>query len=209
MLIATKGDYGVRAMIDLARLNTGNPIARSAIATRRQIPEAYLDQLLGLLRRAGFINSVRGPGGGHSLAVDPKDITLFALLETLEGSLSPMANLDHEDQSTANDPTGQRWGQAEQAGIKRNLSTMILLVCDSMMHPGQTSTVFAVEPSNKLQHLHLASLPYPPRSVPLAITQQADPIALSSWLPNVPSVMLNEVRKGFTCEVRAFANQFV
>ena len=109
MLIATKGDYGVRAMIDLARLNTGNPIARSAIATRRQIPEAYLDQLLGLLRRAGFINSVRGPGGGHSLAVDPKEITLFALLETLEGSLSPMANLDHEDLSTANDPTGQRW----------------------------------------------------------------------------------------------------
>ena len=109
MLIATKGEYGVRAMIDLARLNTGNPIARSAIATRRQIPEAYLDQLLGLLRRAGFINSVRGPGGGHSLAVDPKEITLFALLETLEGSLSPMANLDHEDQSTANDPTGQRW----------------------------------------------------------------------------------------------------
>ena len=109
MLIATKGDYGVRAMIDLARLNTGNPIARSAIATRRQIPEAYLDQLLGLLRRAGFINSVRGPGGGHSLAVDPKDITLFDLLETLEGSLSPMANLDKDDASAANDATGQRW----------------------------------------------------------------------------------------------------
>ena len=45
MLIATKGDYGVRAMIDLARLNTGNPIARSAIATRRQIQEAYLEYL--------------------------------------------------------------------------------------------------------------------------------------------------------------------
>jgi len=109
MLIATKGDYGVRAMIDLARLNTGRPIARSAIANRRQIPEAYLDQLLGLLRRAGFIHSVRGPGGGHSLAVDPKEITLLALLETLEGSLSPMANLDQEEKSKTNDATGQRW----------------------------------------------------------------------------------------------------
>ena len=104
MLIATKGDYGVRAMIDLARLNTGNPVARSAIATRRQIPEAYLEQLLGLLRRAGFINSVRGPGGGHSLAVDPKDITLFALLETLEGSLSPMAIIAAEPIETASAP---------------------------------------------------------------------------------------------------------
>ncbi len=109
MLIATKGDYGVRAMIDLARQNTGTPISRSAIARRRQIPEAYLDQLLGLLRRAGFIRSVRGPGGGHSLAVDPKQITLFALLETLEGSLSPMANLDQDSGATVADATGQRW----------------------------------------------------------------------------------------------------
>ena len=127
MLIATKGDYGVRAMIDLARLDNGRPIARSAIATRRQIPEAYLDQLLGLLRRAGFIHSVRGPGGGHSLAVDPKEITLFALLETLEGSLSPMANLDQEEESAVSDATGQRWvwqGIYDDMKVKLNSITL-------------------------------------------------------------------------------------
>ena len=127
MLIATKGDYGVRAMIDLARLDNDRPIARSAIATRRQIPEAYLDQLLGLLRRAGFIHSVRGPGGGHSLAVDPKEITLFALLETLEGSLSPMANLDQEEESAVSDATGQRWvwqGIYDDMKVKLNSITL-------------------------------------------------------------------------------------
>ncbi len=104
MLIGTKGDYGVRAMIDLARQHTGQPIARNEIASRRQVPEAYLDQLLGLLRRAGYIKSVRGPGGGHLLACDDKEITLLSLLETLEGSLEPMSSLSHEL-----DITGQAW----------------------------------------------------------------------------------------------------
>lgn len=104
MLIGTKGDYGVRAMIDLARHHTGQPIPRNEIATRRQIPEAYLDQLLGLLRRAGFIKSVRGPGGGHLLARDGDEITLLSLLETLEGSLEPISSLNNEL-----DATGQAW----------------------------------------------------------------------------------------------------
>jgi len=104
MLIGTKGDYGVRAMIDLARHHTGQPIPRNEIASRRHIPEAYLDQLLGLLRRAGFIKSVRGPGGGHLLARNDDEITLLSLLETLEGSLEPMSSLDKEL-----DVTGQAW----------------------------------------------------------------------------------------------------
>ena len=104
MLIGTKGDYGVRAMIDLARHHTGQPIARNEIASRRQIPEAYLDQLLGLLRRAGFLKSIRGPGGGHLLARDAEELTLLSLLETLEGSLEPVSNLNHEP-----DITGQAW----------------------------------------------------------------------------------------------------
>ena len=104
MLIGTKGDYGVRAMIDLARHHTGQPIARNEIASRRHIPEAYLDQLLGLLRRAGFIRSVRGPGGGHLLARDGEEVTLLSLLEALEGSLEPISSLNHEL-----DKTGQAW----------------------------------------------------------------------------------------------------
>ena len=68
MLLSTKGDYGVRAMIDLAKHEGGGPVQRAEIARRRQIPESYLDHLLAQLRRAGFVRSVRGPGGGHMLA---------------------------------------------------------------------------------------------------------------------------------------------
>ena len=90
MLLSTKGDYGVRAMIDLAKHAGEGPVQRAEIARRRQIPESYLDHLLAQLRRGGFIHSTRGPGGGHELARAAEAICLLDLLESLEGSLAPL-----------------------------------------------------------------------------------------------------------------------
>jgi len=90
MLLSTKGDYGVRAMIDLAKHEGEGPVQRAEIARRRQIPESYLDHLLAQLRRGGFIRSTRGPGGGHELARPADQICLLDLLESLEGSLAPL-----------------------------------------------------------------------------------------------------------------------
>ena len=97
MLLSTKGDYGVRAMIDLAKHEGEGPVQRAEIARRRQIPEAYLDHLLAQLRRDGFIRSTRGPSGGHQLARPAQDICLLHLLESLEGSLAPMQCLENDD----------------------------------------------------------------------------------------------------------------
>ena len=106
MLLSTKGDYGVRAMIDLAKHSGSGPVQRADIARRRQIPESYLDHLLAQLRRAGFIRSVRGPGGGHLLAKTPDEICLLHVLEALEGSLAPLACLEtHEGEAIC----GQDW----------------------------------------------------------------------------------------------------
>ena len=90
MYIGTKGDYGIRALIDLAMYGGAGPIQRAGIARRQHIPEAYLDHLLAQLRRAGFIRSTRGPGGGHQLNRHAAEICLLHALETLEGSLAPM-----------------------------------------------------------------------------------------------------------------------
>lgn len=97
MLLSTKGDYGVRAMIDLAKHEGSGPVQRAEIARRRQIPEAYLDHLLAQLRRAGFVRSVRGPGGGHMLARPAEEICLLHVLEALEGSLAPLACLENPE----------------------------------------------------------------------------------------------------------------
>lgn len=94
MKVSMRGDYGVRALIDLAQ-NYGNGVVQSGdIAERQHIPAPYLDQLLTVLRKAGFINSRRGPQGGHELAKDPRLINLAEVIEALEGPISPIGCLD-------------------------------------------------------------------------------------------------------------------
>ena len=94
MRVSTKGDYGVRALIELAHHYGEGTILSAEIAARQGIPEPYLDQLLTTLRRAGFIRSVRGPQGGHALVREPGTLKLSAVIAVLEGSLSPIACLD-------------------------------------------------------------------------------------------------------------------
>lgn len=94
MHIGTKGDYGVRALIDLAMYGWDGPVQRADIARRQHIPEAYLDHLLAQLRRGGFIRSTRGPGGGHQLTKPAEEFCLLHVLESLEGSLAPLACLE-------------------------------------------------------------------------------------------------------------------
>lgn len=107
MRIGTKGDYGVRALIDLAMYGGDGPVQRAEIARRQHVPEAYLDHLLAQLRRAGFIRSMRGPSGGHELARPAEEVNLLQVLEALEGSLAPLPCLeDHEGEGTV---CAQQW----------------------------------------------------------------------------------------------------
>ena len=109
MRISTKGDYGVRALIDLAQRVDEGPIQCGEIARRRQIPEAYLDHLLAQLRRDGFVRSTRGPGGGHELARPPAEICLLHVIESLEGSLAPLACLEGDPADDDGGICGQQW----------------------------------------------------------------------------------------------------
>ncbi len=100
MRVSTKGDYGLRALIELAGHYGQGPLQSSEIALRRHIPEQYLDQLLTTLRKAGFIRSVRGPAGGHELVRPPDQLCVRDVIETLEGSLSPVSWLDEPPEVT-------------------------------------------------------------------------------------------------------------
>lgn len=87
MKLSTKGRYGVKAMVDLA-INYGkNPIPIKSISSRQNISEYYLEQLFSMLRKAELINSIRGSNGGYILAKNPKDITVYQILEVLEGPI--------------------------------------------------------------------------------------------------------------------------
>ena len=87
--ISSKGDYGLRALFDLAQRFGQGPVQSEEIARRQGIPFNYLNQLLITMRRARLIESLRGPQGGHMLARPPGAITLLEILTALEGPLLP------------------------------------------------------------------------------------------------------------------------
>lgn len=72
------------AMADLARYSDGNAVRLAAISERQQLSLAYLEQLFVKLRRAGLVDSMRGPGGGYRLARDAHEIMISAIMEAVE-----------------------------------------------------------------------------------------------------------------------------
>ena len=88
MKLSTKGRYGLRALIDLATNCDTEAVSISCIAARQGISESYLEQLMGKLRKAGLIISVRGAQGGYRLARDAAEISVGDILRALEGNLS-------------------------------------------------------------------------------------------------------------------------
>jgi Rrf2 family transcriptional regulator, cysteine metabolism repressor len=89
MRLTRGSDYGAHAVIELASCYGQGPLQCAEIAARQKIPEAYLDQLLSILRRVGIVRSVRGPHGGHELARDPRQLTLGEVVTALEGPVVP------------------------------------------------------------------------------------------------------------------------
>lgn len=97
MKLTMKGDYGLRAMLDLAIYYGQGPIESADIASRQYVPEQYLDQILLILRKEGLVKSVRGPRGGHMLARPPAQITMAEVMQALEGSVPLMECLPNPD----------------------------------------------------------------------------------------------------------------
>ncbi len=94
MKISTKGRYAVRVMLDLALNNTGECIKVKEIANRQGISEKYLEQIIAVLNKAGYVKSVRGAQGGYRIAKEPKEYTVGMILRLTEGSLAPVACLE-------------------------------------------------------------------------------------------------------------------
>ncbi|BAL00043.1 putative Rrf2 family DNA-binding protein [Oscillibacter valericigenes Sjm18-20] len=94
MRISTKGRYALRLMIDLACQPGSTPVSLKDVAKRQEISLKYLEQIVGLLGRAGFVHSARGSQGGYRLARTPEEYTVGEILRLTEGNLAPVACLE-------------------------------------------------------------------------------------------------------------------
>ncbi|HUR85727.1 MAG TPA: Rrf2 family transcriptional regulator [Solirubrobacteraceae bacterium] len=90
MFFTTKAEYGVRLLIELGRQPPEHPVSLKAIADAENLPLAYLERIVALLKRADLVESTRGAHGGYQLARSPADITMDEVVLALEGSLAPM-----------------------------------------------------------------------------------------------------------------------
>ncbi len=91
MKISTKGRYGLRIMTDIAIHEKEGCVSIKDIATRENLSEKYLEQIITTLSKAGLVRSVRGARGGYLLSKSTKEISVEEILIATEGSLAPVA----------------------------------------------------------------------------------------------------------------------
>jgi Rrf2 family transcriptional regulator, iron-sulfur cluster assembly transcription factor len=87
MRLTTKGRFAVTAMIDLALRSGEGPVTLAGISERQKISLSYLEQLFGRLRRCGLVDSVRGPGGGYTLARPVEQITVADIIRAVDETI--------------------------------------------------------------------------------------------------------------------------
>ena len=118
MRISTKGRYALRMMCDIAIHHNNEPIPLKEIAERQHLSTKYLEQIVILLSRAGFVKSVRGSRGGYKLSDTPDHYTVGMILRLTEGSMSPVSCLDDEKnecERSLNCPTLFVWKKLNDA----------------------------------------------------------------------------------------------
>lgn len=93
MKISTKGRYALRMMLEFA-LHPDECTKISQVAKRQQISDKYLEQIVTILSKAGYVKSIRGARGGYLLTKDPSEYTVGMILRLTEGSLAPVACLE-------------------------------------------------------------------------------------------------------------------
>lgn len=93
MWVSTKAQYGMRALIEIA-LDGDRPTSLKAVAERQDISHLYLEQIFAVLRRAGYVTSVRGAYGGYLIARPLTQISALEIVELLEGSVAPVSCIE-------------------------------------------------------------------------------------------------------------------
>ncbi len=122
MKITSKGRYGIKIMIDLAKNYNNNYLIKSKeISERQNIPIKYLEQIINNLRKCGLVISIRGAEGGYKLARSPENITLYDILVCLEGNISIIEQKGDIVQGEA----GKFWKEID-AKIKEMLSVDLI-----------------------------------------------------------------------------------
>ena len=119
MRISAKGEYAIKAMLDLAMHRGRTLVPIQEIAERQAIPQRYLEQVLLALKRAGLLTSKRGSTGGYHLTREPEEITVGVVLRAVEGTRAPFeAGAAQRRNGAADSDLGELWEEIAEAVSK-------------------------------------------------------------------------------------------
>lgn len=131
MKLSTRTRYGIRAILELAAGQGEGPMQIKVIARRQGISLKYLEQLMAILKSAGFVRSVRGSKGGYVLAKPANQIKLSDIFNALEGPVTTVECLENEKYCTriADCVTRQVWAEVQQAimGVLQSITLQDLV----------------------------------------------------------------------------------
>ena len=96
MMISTRGRYALRVLIDIAEHDSGGYIPLKEIAERQGISLKYIERIIPVLKKNKLVESIHGKGGGYKLSASPEKYKVKDILTLTEGSLAPVACLEHE-----------------------------------------------------------------------------------------------------------------
>jgi Rrf2 family transcriptional regulator, cysteine metabolism repressor len=113
MRISAKGEYAIKAVLDLAVHHGRGLISIQEIAARQHIPQRYLEQVLLALKRAGFLASRRGAAGGYHLSRAPEEISVGDVLRAVEGADAPFEPVSRADRDGHD--LAELWGEIAEA----------------------------------------------------------------------------------------------
>ena len=151
MRVSTRGEYGVRAMLDLALHYDLGATSLRTVAQRQEISASYLEQLIGVLRKAGLVVSVRGAQGGYRLAGPPGEIKIGDIMRAVEGPIGPAECVDEEAGAGCRQApycvTRMLWEKLRDSMIAVLDSTTLEDLC------GQAKTMTAGAPRSFKKHL--------------------------------------------------------
>ena len=129
MKISTKGRYALRLMVDLAQCKQGENVALKEVAARQGISLKYLEQIITVLTKAGYVLSARGSNGGYRLAHEPEYYTVGMILRLTEGSLAPVACLE------GNENTCDRVNNVQRFLCGRNSRRLLTMLLTTLLLP--------------------------------------------------------------------------
>lgn len=115
--ISTKAQYGMRALVEIA-LHGDEPVSLKTVAERQGLSQHYLEQIVAVLRRAGYVEALRGAHGGYRVNKPLPQIDALEIVELLEGSLAPVACIDDTD-------TCERTGNCSTEGLWRRVDSAV------------------------------------------------------------------------------------